>query len=47
MNLILAILFLEITRAEGSQATVEGLGAPLENLFRSRHQDLRQVGELS
>jgi hypothetical protein len=46
IDLILMVLFLEITRAEGSLATVESLGAPQENLFRSRHQDLRQGAEL-
>jgi len=47
MDLTLAILFLEITREERSLATVEGLGTPQGNLFRSRHQDLQQEAGLS
>ncbi len=46
INLILAILFLEITRVEGSLATAEGLGTQQESLFRPRRQDLRQGGGL-
>jgi hypothetical protein len=36
------MLFLEITRVEGSLATAEGLETQQESLFRPRRQDLRQ-----